>query len=292
MPELPEVQTIVDDLNRKVVARRIVDVWTDWPKMIKLPSSPSNFKKSLKGAKVLKVGRRAKYIKIYLSGDRLLLIHQKLTGHLLVGKWRIAKGKVIPLAPKAAVSDPYNSYIHLILYLDNGTMLAFSDLRKFGTARAGKVQEMENIPELKVLGPEPLDRSFSADEFMSLIRKEKRKIKQVLMDQEVIAGIGNIYSDEILWEAKIHPFKPANKLSPSELKALREATRKVLKQALKLRGISISDFRDTSGEKGYYTEARKVYQREGEKCSRCGVKIKRIKMGGRSAHFCPKCQNL
>lgn len=302
MPELPEVQTVVNDLNKKVVGRKITGAWFDWPKMIKDPLDQSKtkiahqhvkaFEKALKGEKIITVKRRAKNILIYLTGDKLLLIHQKMTGHMLVGKWRIANGKALPLEPRAAVEDSYNSYIHLILYLDNGKMLALSDLRKFAKAILGKTQKIENLPELANLGPDALSPSLSVNEFMSLMSLEKRRIKQVLMDQEVIAGIGNIYSDDILWEARIHPFRPADSLSVDELKSLYKAMKKILKQAVKLRGTSTSDFRDTAGEKGYYTEARRVYQREGERCLRCGIAIKRIKLGGRSAHYCPKCQSL
>lgn len=303
MPELPEVQTIVDDLNKKVVGRRIVGVWFDWPKMIKDPLDQSKtkiahkhvaeFEKFIKGEKILRAKRRAKYIFIYLSGDKLLLIHQKMTGHLLVGKWRVEGKEIIPVEPQPVVDDPYNRYIHLILYLDNGKMLALSDLRKFAKVILGPAEEIENLPELLNLGPEPLNPKFSYGDFKKIILGESRKIKQVLMDQEVIAGIGNIYSDDILFAARIHPLKPANKLKEKELKALWLATHQILKKALRLRGTSTSDYRDTSGEKGYYTEARLVYQREGEPCPYpCKGKIKRLKIGGRSAHFCPKCQLL
>ena len=300
MPELPEVQTVVDDLNKKVVGRRIQGVWLDWPKMVKDPLDQQKnkiahkhvaiFEKSLKGAKILKVKRRGKNILIYLSGKKLLLIHQKMTGHMLVGKWEIQGKKVIPLEPKAIVEDPYNKYIHLILYLDNGKMLALSDLRKFAKAILGSVEQIENLPELVNLGPDALDKSLKFIKFVKFIKPEKRKIKQVLMDPEVIAGIGNIYSDDILWSAKIHPFRPANKLSVKELKSLYKAMRAILVKAIKLRGTSSSDFRDTAGEKGGYADYLLVYQREGEPCLRCKTKIKRIKIGGRSAHFCSKCQ--
>ena len=300
MPELPEVQTVVDDLNKKVIGRRIQGVWLDWPKMVKDPLDQQKnkiahkhvaiFEKSLKGAKILKVKRRGKNILIYLSGKKLLLIHQKMTGHMLVGKWEIQGKKVIPLEPKAIVEDPYNKYIHLILYLDNGKMLALSDLRKFAKAILGSVEQIENLPELVNLGPDALDKSLKFIKFVKFIKPEKRKIKQVLMDPEVIAGIGNIYSDDILWSAKIHPFRPANKLSVKELKSLYKAMRAILVKAIKLRGTSSSDFRDTAGEKGGYADYLLVYQREGEPCLRCKTKIKRIKIGGRSAHFCSKCQ--
>ncbi len=302
MPELPEVQTIVDDLNKKVVGRKITGAWFDWPKMIKDPMDQSRYKIAhkhvavfenyLRGEKITQVKRRAKNILIYLSGDKVLLIHQKMTGHMLVGKWKIDGKKVIPIEPKAVVDDPYNKYIHLILFLDNGKMLALSDLRKFAKAILGPKEQIENLPELLKLGPEPLDPKFQYSDFKKIILGERRKIKQVLMDPEVIAGIGNIYSDDILWEAKIHPFKPANKLSEKELKDLWKFTHKILEESLRLRGTSSSDYRDTAGEKGYYGEARRVYQREDEPCFRCKTKIVRQKMGGRSAHFCPRCQKL
>lgn len=300
MPELPEVQTVVSDLNKKVLNRRIVKVWTDWPKSIKDPLDQSRdkvnrahvkfFEKAVKGLKILRVKRRAKNILIYLSNDMLLLIHQKMTGHLLVGKWRIVKNKPMPVSPPAVVNDPYNRFIHLIFYLDNGSMLALSDLRKFAKVLFGSREEIERLPELVNLGPEPLDKNFKFSQFVGIIHKEKRPIKQVLLDPVVIAGIGNIYSDEILWRAKVYPLKPANSLDNKKLKAVYLAMKEILNKAVKLRGTSTSDFRDTAGLPGSYTDARAVYQREGESCPRCGAPIKRIKIGGRSAHFCPKCQ--
>lgn len=289
MPELPEVQTIVDDLNKKIVGRKIIGVWSDWPKLVKKPSFEI-FQKIIEGKKILSVSRRAKNILIYLSDNLLLLIHQKMTGHLLVGRWGVKGKKIIPLEPRNVVSDPYNSYIHLIFYLDNGRMAALSDVRKFAKVILGKKEDIENLPEIKELGSEPLDSSFEVDKFISLISLEKRKIKQVLMDQKVISGIGNIYSDEILWSAKINPFEPANKISDKKLKDLFKAIKNILAKAIKLRGISVSDFRDTAGKKGYYGDKRLVYRREGEKCSRCGEIVVRKKIGGRSAHYCPKCQ--
>lgn len=151
--------------------------------------------------------------------------------------------------------------------------------------------ELEKSEEFKKLGPEPLKKDFTLEKLREALSKKKRgKIKQILMDQTVIAGIGNIYSDEILWQSKIHPFKDVSKLSIKELKDIYEATREILKKSIRLRGESISDFRDLEGNRGYFDKARKVYQKEGEKCFRCGGIIKRIKMGGRSAHFCPVCQ--
>lgn len=289
MPELPEVQTIVDDLKKKVVGRRIVNAWSDWQKMIKKPKNFTAFKRDIAGKKILSVERKGKNIIFNLSKNKILLIHQKLTGHLLVGKWKSVNGNWKSLI-KGLLEEKVNDYIHLILSLDNGKMIALSDLRKFAKVILDNKDCIENLPDLKDLGPEPLDKNFKFEKFKDLMKKETRSIKQVLMDQEVIAGIGNIYSDEILWESKISPFKKTNRLLEVELKKLYLAIKGILSYALKLRGTSISDYRDTAGEKGKYSDVRMVYQRGGEPCPRCGAKIVRIKMGGRSAHYCSICQ--
>ncbi len=297
MPELPEVETIVNDLKKKIVGRKIIGVWFDAPKIIKKPKS-KDLEKQIKGLKITDIKRRGKNILVYLkqearskNNEYLLLIHQKMTGHLLYGKWNIIKVlkfksfKVESLI-KGALEEKVNSYIHFILYLDNGWQVGLSDMRKFAKIIFGTKEEIKNLEA------EPLDRSFKVEKFKSLISSQKRKIKQVLMDQNVIVGIGNIYSDEILWRAKIHPFKPANELTNNELKKIYSAMKEILKKAIKLRGTSIIDFRDAFGKSGGYAKIRKVYQREGEFCQRCGAIIKRVKMGGRSAHFCPACQRL
>ncbi len=304
MPELPEVETIVGDLNKKIVGKTIKKVWFDAPRMIKYPKDVKVFERDIKNLKILKVARRAKYIKMLLDGDRALLIHPKMTGHILLGHWsdRGESSKSKTQNPKkkrkwiskdgGALEDNVNSYIHFVFYLDDGSMMAMSDVRKFGTLRLGKLKEIENLKEIKSLGPEPLEPSFKVDKFISLISSKKRKIKQVLMDPAVIVGIGNIYSDEVLWDAGIHPLTPANKISKKKLKTLFDSIQKILKKSIKLRGTSMSDYRDTNGEKGGYYADRLVYHREGEGCLRCGAIIKRIKIGGRSAHYCSKCQKI
>lgn len=314
MPELPEVETIARDLNKKVLNRTFIDVWTDFPKLIKRPKSFEQFKKKIKGKKIQKIWRRGKNIIFNLSENCSLLIHQKLTGHLLLGKWEFREGKWIP--PAGPLAEKINTYIHLLFALDNGQMLALSDLRKFAKAELWGAKELKESKKLKSLGPEPLEKSFTVEKFQECLKKQtsrrsappcnrsaikkkaakgeprqrRGKIKQVLMNQEVIAGIGNIYSDEILWAAKINPFKEIKKLRDKEIKRIYGAMKKILPLAIKLQGESISDFRRLSGERGYYDKARKVYRREGEPCPRCGTKIKRVKLGGRSAHYCPSCQ--
>jgi formamidopyrimidine-DNA glycosylase len=300
MPELPEVETVVRDLNRKVKGRTITGVWFDWPKAIKDVSKQSRlrvsqpavtrFSKDIVGEKIIGAKRKGKNILIYLSSDKLLLIHQKMTGHLLIGKWKIAGKKVIPLEPKSVIDDPYNGYIHLILNLDDGRMIALSDLRKFAKAILGTRAQIEALPELTDLGPDALSAKLTSQRFTDIIRANGRTIKQVLLDPGVVAGIGNIYSDDMLWRAKIHPLRKPSSLSDSEIKQLYRAMREVLSKAVKLRGTSTSDFRDTAGKEGGYTEYRLVYQRENKPCNRCKTPIKRLKVGGRSAHYCPKCQ--
>ena len=300
MPELPEVQTIIDDLNKKIKGLTITDVWTDWPKYFRRSASGfDGFKKEVKNKKILQVWRLGKNIIFDLSDGKKILIHQKMTGHLLVGTWNLELGawcakQIGPLAEKV------NGYIHVMFWLGGPSnkvgaskMLALSDLRKFAKVLVVDEKDFKNLEDVKNIGPDPLKQGFKFNEFKSLIVKKRGVIKKVLMDQNVISGIGNIYADDILFTAKIHPLKKAEKLNDNELKAIFKSAKKILKKAVKLRGISTSDYRDTAGKKGGYGSVRLVYQREGEKCSRscCGV-IKRIKIGSRSTHFCPNCQKI
>jgi formamidopyrimidine-DNA glycosylase len=304
MPELPEVETVVRDLQRRVVGRTITAVWFDWPKLIKdfeaqsrlkvSEKAVAHFRKHIVGKKIERVTRRAKNILIYLSGNHLMLVHQKMTGHFLIGQWRInqKEKRAIPMSPREMIEDSYNHHVHLIFTLDDGRQLGLSDVRKFAKVLFGTRQQIEALPELAHLGPDALDPKLLIGQFLRIVLSENRAIKQVLMDPFVIAGIGNIYSDDILWRAKIHPKRSAKTLKPSEIKALYEAMREVLSTAVRLRGTSTSDFRDTAGKEGGYTGHRLVYQRTGEPCSRCKTSIERVVIGGRSAHFCPKCQRL
>ena len=300
MTELPEVQTIVNDLNKKIKWLTITDIWTDWSKYFRRsPGGFNGFKKTVKGKKINKVWRLGKNIIFDFSGNQKMLIHQKMTGHLLVGTWNLELGawrakQIGPLAEKV------NGYIHVMFWLGGPSnkvgaskMLALSDLRKFAKVLVVDEKDFENLKDIKNIGPDPLKPDFQFNDFKSLIVKKRGVIKKVLMDQNVISGIGNIYADDILFMAKIHPLKKAEKLNDDELKAIFEAIKKILKKAVKLRGTSTSDYRDTSGKKGGYGNVRLAYQHEGEKCpNKCGSVIKRIKIGGRSSHFCPNCQKI
>ncbi len=281
MPELPEVQTTVNGLNKAVLNKKIKSVWFDWNKFKDV--------EKVRGYKINKVLRRGKNILFYLDKNRVLLVHMKMTGHLLVGRWEIRNKKVVAVSP-AEVKERVNDFIHFIIELENGRMIGFSDMRKFGKVVFGEKGEIENLSYLKKLGPDAL--KISLLDFSRRVGVKKKTIYQALMDQTAISGIGNIYANDVMWKAKVYPFRPANKLSNKELKALYQAIKVILSKALKMKGTSTADYRDVAGKKGGYGPHRLIYQREGELCSRCKTKIKRIKKGGRSAHFCPRCQKI
>jgi formamidopyrimidine-DNA glycosylase len=289
MPELPEVETIVRELKVKVLERTFIDLWTDTKKLVKIPGF-EEFKKEIIGETIKEVSRRGKNIIFDLSQGKVLLIHQKMTGHLLLGKWEKSGSGWRSMVPGPMADDKMNSYLHLIFWLDDGRMLALSDLRKFAKVELWEAEDFYKSEYFNRLGPEPLDKKFSLEKFKSRLQGKPGKIKQILMDQSVIAGIGNIYADEILWSARVSPFRQADSLSARELESIYKAMEETLKKAIKVRGSSMSDYRTLSGEKGGYQLISKVYRHEGEKCPNCGNIIQREKIAGRSAHFCPKCQ--
>jgi len=287
MPELPEVQTIVNGLNKKVLGLKITNTWTDWPKMMRTQSL-EKFKSEIKGRNILRAHRRAKYIMMDLSGGKTLIIHQKISGHLLYGKWKIEGKKAVPVISGPIKDDKFNSYIRFILYLSNGYMLGLSDLRRFGKVYLGDTEKIESINEIGKLGPEPLDKSFTLKKFKEIMDKKRGVIKKVLMDQFFIAGIGNIYSDEILWYAGIRPLRRVENLKDKDLEAIYKAIQLVLKKALEARGDSEQDYRTLEGKFGGYQDISKAYQHTGEKCQKHdGGIIERIVINNRSAHFCP-----
>ncbi len=308
MPELPEVQTTVNGLNKKVLSRAFVDVWSDWGKLLKKPNfstqgGPASgwnlFKRQIKNKKIIKIYRRAKNIILNLQDDYSLLIHLKMTGHLLVGKWKFENKKWKPVDAKSPLNDPYNRFLHIIFFLNNGEMLALSDARKFAKIELWQTKDLEK--ELQKLGPEPLEGDFTFAKFkQALLRQNppslklrRGKVKQILMIPEIIAGIGNIYSSEILWHAKIHPEKLVQNLNDKELKEIYNAVKKVLTLGVSLGGESFSDYRKVDGTKGDFDDERRVYKREKEICVRCKKeKIKRISIAQRSAFFCPNCQKI
>ena len=293
MPELPEVEVIVNELRPQVVGRRIIDVQTDWPKYFRLPIAEADFRACIRGRRISAVDRRAKYVMIHLSGAHLLLVHQKISGRLLVGKWvrkstgRSEHSQWQPVA-SGGKTPPRGRFVHLVFELDSGQQLALSDLRKFAKVICGPERTILDLPELRNLGPEPLSPQFTFLKFERLFLHKRGNLKQVLMDPTFIAGIGNLYSDEILYAAAFHPLSRVEHLNASQLHTLYRSTRSVLRRAIRL-GATGSPGSD--GSKQGYDRVLSVYGREGQKCPR-GHVIERIKIAGRSAHFCPIEQRL
>jgi formamidopyrimidine-DNA glycosylase len=291
MPELPEVETTVKGLRPKILKRTIIDVWSDWRKLVKKPRDFGTFKKIIKNKKIIKIWRRAKNIIFDLSDGYSLLVHQKMTGHLMFGQWKFENNKWKPVK-KGPLKEKINTFLHIIFFLDNEKMIALSDVRKFAKIELWKTEKLLDSEKFKKIGPEPLEKNFTFEKFKNIFKNKKGRIKQLIMNPEIIAGIGNIYSSEALWWAKIHPEKNVTELNNKELNNLYKAIKKVLELSVKLGGESFSDYRKPDGSKGNFDTERKAYKREGQKCYRCGTLISRLKFAGRSAFFCPHCQKL
>lgn len=288
MPELPEVQTIVNDLNKKIVDLTINDFWSDCPKNIK-NTTIAAFSKAIKGRKILRAHRFGKNIFIDLSGGKSMYIHLKMTGHLLVKK-KNPKAK----SQKNYFSDRVNQYIHHIWFLNKGINLEFSDLRKFAKIVLLDTDKIKEYKDIKSLGVDAMSPEFSYKKFLEILAKRKNnKIGAVLMEQNLIAGIGNIYRSEILFAAGISPFRKVDDLKDEETKIIYKNIKSVLKKAIQLRGTSDSDYRDTDGAPGGFQKVMKVYNQEKKACRKknCRGTIKRQKMNQRSVFWCEKCQH-
>lgn len=297
MPELPEVYTTVTGLQKNIVGLKITDVWSGvesthklFHKTIKNKKYFVSFKKNVIDAKIISVSQNAKNILINLNNGFTIVIHMKMTGHLLYGMWKIEGGIWIPTNKKSLLNDPYNRHIRAVFSFSNNKQLAFCDSRKFGTIEIFETKEIEN--DFKGIAPSPLDEKFSEKEVKEKLLKSSRDIKTLLMDQKIIGGIGNIYSDEMLFKAHIIPMRKTKSLSDSEWKLLFKNMKEVLKKGIEFGGDSMSDYRNIFGEKGNFQNKHLVYGRTGQKCltKNCKGIIKKKKIGGRSAHFCEICQ--
>jgi formamidopyrimidine-DNA glycosylase len=281
MPELPEVTTMVNGLRVNMLDKAIIDVWTDREKLIKNKSFPE-FKKLLIGAIIIDIFRKGKIICFQLSNEKTLFIHPKMSGHFLVGNWTLKK------AGWQANGSYLNKYIHLMFWLDDGLMIAFSDLRQFARIEIWDNKKINQAEIIQKLGTDALE--IKIGEFQQILQTSRKKIKQLLMEQSLIAGIGNIYADEILFQAKVHPFRIAKDLTDDEVKKIHQLIGLILQDAIILGGSSISDFFSIEGYSGRFQEKIQVYRRNGKKCLVCQTIIERQKMSNRSTHFCPKCQ--
>jgi formamidopyrimidine-DNA glycosylase len=269
LPELPEVETIRRSLLPHVAGARIVRVDVR-ERRLRRPLAP-DFEARLRGRRVGGVDRRGKYLLFDVGDADVLLVHFGMSGSL-----ELRPGRA-PLAP----------HDHVRLRLDSGSALVFNDPRRFGLMRVGRVEELS---ELDSVGPDPLAVRWSPEQLRELTRRRRLPIKNLLMDQRVLAGIGNIYASEVLYRAGIRPRRSAGRLRRSDLVQLAVAMPLVLEEAVRLGGSSISDYRDADGRAGFFQMRHAVYDRSGEPCRRCGAAIRRIVLGGRSSFYCPNCQ--
>ena len=282
MPELPEVETVARDLRPRIVGATIASARCTWARTLR-SHTPEAFVDGVAGRRVEAVGRRAKQIVIALSGEAALTIHLKMTGQLFV-------------VPADAPPDPY---VRLVLELADGRELRFRDIRKFGKVGLYGVDpvtgelmtEVGGTEVFATLGPEPLDPGFTLRDFRRRLRRRRGRLKSLLLDQTFIAGVGNIYADEALWAARLHPLRTVGTLRPPDERRLFEAVRSILTEAIERRGSSIDDYTAPDGD-GSMQERLQVYQRTGEPCPRCGRPVKRIVIGARSTHLCSWCQRL
>lgn len=274
MPELPEVETVVRDLRAAgLEGRTIRTAHVRWPRMV-TPLAPAAFIRRAKGQRIIAIHRRAKYIVISLSGGDTLLVHLRMTGRFQF---------VTP-------GSSHDAHEHITLMLDDGRELRYHDTRKFGR------WVLTSTPEtiLGLIGPEPLDPDLRFDQFSERLTLHNRSLKPLLLDQRFIAGIGNIYADEALWEARLHPLRTSRSLTREEQQRLFKAIRTVLRRGIRNHGTTLGrgqvNFYSVGGRRGRNQDGLKVFRLTGDPCPRCRAPIQRMQVGQRSTHICPKCQ--
>ncbi len=274
MPELPEVETIVQDLRPLLSGRRFEAITLLLPRLVRYPD-PAAFVAGLMGVTVQTVQRRGKYIMVPLQrSDRRFVIHLGMTGHLRV--WER--------------DAPAARHTHLRIALDDGRELRYDDQRQFGRLLLGAEDELRAARALPRLGPEPIDDSLTEAGFQALIRRRRRPVKSALLDQSFLAGLGNIYADEACFAAGIRPARMTHRLAVRERQALFGAIGQVLRKSIAARGSSIANYVDAFGVAGQNQETLQVYGRAGRPCFRCGTPLKRLRLAGRTTVYCPTCQ--
>jgi formamidopyrimidine-DNA glycosylase len=273
MPELPEVETVRRYLAPVLEGRRLEHVRIDDPRLTR-PFDREDVARELEGEVVDVVDRRGKYLIVRFRSGRALLIHLRMTGSLLH-------------APSGELPD--DPYRRAVATLDDGSDVAYRDVRRFGTWLLLEPDEVEAYVDTKV-GREPLGDAFKAKHLAEKLERRKAPVKAVILDQRTVAGVGNIYADEALWRARIHPLTPANALEPDEVSALYRGIRKALQLGIARQGSTLRDYRAPNGASGSMQDEFKVYGRDGEPCERCGTLIEKIRVAGRGTWYCPHCQ--
>ena len=275
MPELPEVETIKNDLRATVLGRRIERARVLDPRLVKYPSV-EGLESGLQGQRIVAVDRRAKYLLLRLSSGRILVAHLIITGQLLL---------VDPAVP-------LRKSVRLVLELDDGRQLRLADSSRLARVNLVEEQELSTRLHLDELGPEPISDQFTLEAFRRILAGTRRQIKALLLDQRAVSGLGNIYTDESLFAARIHPLRPASSLSPEEVERLYRAIRSILREAIAMRGTTIRSYRDLAGRKGGYQEKLKVVARAGKPCIGCPGTVEKMWAVGRETYYCPSCQRL
>lgn len=276
MPELPEVETVVSGLRPVLKGRKIIDIEVREKNLIGYPEADvGKFKDELLNSKITGMDRRGKYIIINLDIKKEMIIHLRMTGKLLVKEVKSYRDK----------------HTHVIFVLDDGQEIRFNNVRKFGRIYLIDPEHPEQAGGYAELGPEPLDDNLSLEDFNKLFNNRRGIIKSLLMNQKFIAGIGNIYADEILFLSGVKPDRKADTLTEKEKEKIYHNMREILAKGIRYGGTTFSDYVNAFGEKGSFQVELKVYQREGEMCYECGTNIEKTKIGGRSTYFCPKCQH-
>jgi formamidopyrimidine-DNA glycosylase len=272
VPELPEVETIRRGLEPLVVGRRIERAAIRDPRLTR-PFDPDEVAREIQGERVIGLGRRGKYLVVRFESGRVLLIHLRMTGNFRV-----------------AGNDPADGpHDRAVLRLDNGSDVIYRDVRRFGTWLLVEPHELEPYLAERV-GEEPLEEAFRTAALASRLAGRRAPIKAALLDQRTVAGLGNIYADEALWRARIHPLRPAGELDRPEIRRLHRALRDALRTGIARQGATLSNYSTPDGGRGRMQEEFKAYGRAGEPCPRCGTPIEKVWAGGRGTHFCPACQ--
>lgn len=269
---MPEVETVRRGLIEQVLNKRITHVEIRYQNLI--TGDVDEFIETVTGAVISNIGRRAKFLLIELDNGYTIISHLRMEG-----KYRVS-----------ADQNAIDKHSHAIFTLDDGQMLIYNDVRKFGRMQLWPTDKPSENKSLKKLGPEPLAADFTFENIKPRIMRHRKDIKTVLLDQSVMGGLGNIYVDEVLWQAKIHPETKADHLTDEEIKDIIKCSNSEIDMAIKSGGSTIRTYLDANGHKGNMQDRLKVYGKEGEPCPRCGTEIVKIKVGGRGTHFCPKCQ--
>lgn len=297
VPELPEVQTVVNDLAAKITGDQITGFWTAWPRAISVQIKEKDldlisFAKKIKGQKILKIRRIGKYTVFSLTDDLFLLFHLRMTGQLIIKpQIQNQKSKQKSFSKIAQELNKLDKHVHHVFLLKKNGFLIFRDVRKFGTINLLSAEAFLGFKGLSQLGLDPMEKSFSLINFKKILqRKEKNVLKDILLNQSLISGIGNIYASEILFDAKLSPYRKANALSEAQINSLYLSIKKILRKAIRMRGTSVSDYRDSAGLKGSFQHVLRVYKKSGIACQKCATIIKKSVISQRSTFFCPKCQ--